>query len=79
VRVFRVHIGPHESTLLHEHQLHKIVVYLTDANVRVTNADGKVEMSTHKAGDIVESAAAKHGEQNMNGTPVETIVTELRY
>lgn len=79
VRVFRVHIGPHESTPMHEHQLHRIVVYLTDANVRATGADGKVETSAHKAGDIIESGAARHGEQNLTGNPVETIVTELKY
>jgi quercetin dioxygenase-like cupin family protein len=79
VRVFRVHIGPHESTPMHEHQLHRIVVYLTDATVRVTGADGKVETSAHKAGDIVESGAARHGEQNLTGNAIETIVTELKY
>ena len=79
VRVFRVHIGPHESTPMHEHQLHRIVVYLTDANVRSAGADGKVETSAHKAGEIIESGAARHGEQNLTGNPVETIVTELKY
>lgn len=79
VRVFRVHMGPHESSPLHEHQLHRIVVYLTDATVRVTSADGKVETATHKAGDIIESGAAKHGERNLTGNPIEVIVAELKY
>jgi quercetin dioxygenase-like cupin family protein len=79
VRVFRVHMGPHDSTPMHEHQLHRIVVYLTDSSVRVTNADGKVDMVNHKAGDIVESGSARHGEQNLTANPVETIVTELKY
>src|SRR5271165_557042 len=39
VRVFRVKIGPHESTPMHEHQLNRIMLYLTDASVRVTNSD----------------------------------------
>jgi quercetin dioxygenase-like cupin family protein len=30
VRVFRVKFGPHESAPLHEHQLNRIMVYLTD-------------------------------------------------
>jgi quercetin dioxygenase-like cupin family protein len=79
VRVFRVRIGPHESSPMHEHQLHRIVVYLTDAAVRVTTVDGKVETASHKAGDIVESAAAKHSEQNMTGSPIVVLVTELKY
>jgi quercetin dioxygenase-like cupin family protein len=79
VRVFRVNIGPHESTPMHEHQLHRIMVYLADANVRVTNADGKVETTPHKAGEILEGGAAKHSEQNLGDTPVQVIVTELKY
>jgi quercetin dioxygenase-like cupin family protein len=79
VRVFRVHFGPHEGAPMHEHQLHRIIVYLTDANMRVTSADGKVEVTPHKAGDIVEGGPAKHSEQNLTDKPVETIVTELKY
>jgi quercetin dioxygenase-like cupin family protein len=79
VRVFRVKFGPHESTPMHEHQLKRIVVYLTDAAIRVTSADGKVDMTPHKAGDVVEGGAGKHGEQNTTDKPVELIVTELKY
>lgn len=79
VRVFHVKIGPHESTPMHEHQLNRINVYLTDANVRVTNADGKVETTQHKMGDIITGGAAKHSEQNLGDKPVEVMVTELRY
>ena len=79
VRVFRVKIGPHESTPMHEHQLNRINVYLTDANVRVTNADGKVDTTPHKMGDIITGGAAKHSEQNLSDKPVEVIVTELKY
>ena len=79
VRVFRVHIGPHESTPMHEHQLSRIMVYLTDASVRVTYSDGKVELTPHKAGDILQGGAAKHSEQNTADKPVEVIVTELKY
>jgi quercetin dioxygenase-like cupin family protein len=79
VRVFRVHIGPHESTPMHEHQLHRVMVYLTDANVRVTSADAKVDTTPHKAGDILEGGAARHSEENLGDKPVEVIVTELKY
>ena len=79
VRVFRAHYGPHESTPMHEHQLHRIMVYLTDSNARITNADGTVQISTHKAGDIAEGGPARHSEQNLLDKPVETIVTELKY
>jgi hypothetical protein len=79
VRVFRVKYGPHEGSPMHEHQLHRIIVYLTDATTRSTTADGKVETATHHAGDIREGGPGKHSEENVTANPVETIVTELKY
>jgi uncharacterized RmlC-like cupin family protein len=79
VRVFRVKIGPRETTPMHEHQLTRVMVYLGDATVRVTNADGKVETTTQKAGEIMEGGAAKHGEENLTDKPYEVLVTELKY
>jgi quercetin dioxygenase-like cupin family protein len=79
VRVFRVRFGPHEAAPLHEHQLNRVMVYLTDAKVQVTYADGKVELIPHKAGDIAQGGASKHKEQNTTDQPVEVLVTELKY
>ncbi len=79
VRVFRVKIAPHASTPMHEHTLKRIVTYLTDANTRVTGADGKVENQQHKAGDVVWGEHAKHKEQNLSDKPLEVVVTELKY
>jgi len=55
------------------------MVYLADANVRVTGADGKVETTLHRAGEILEGGAARHSERNLGDTPVQVIVTELKY
>jgi quercetin dioxygenase-like cupin family protein len=79
VRVFRVRFGPHESAPLHEHQLTRITVYLTDAKVQVTYADGKVELIPRKAGDIAQGGPSTHKEQNTTDQPVELLVTELKY
>ncbi len=79
VRVFRVIVGPHVATPMHEHTLKRIVTYLTDANVRVTGADGKVETQHHKASDVVWGEHAKHSEQNLSDKPFEVVVTELKY
>jgi len=63
VRVFRVKIGPHESTPMHEHVLSRVVVYLTGQNFRVTGADGKVdpkgvEEARKKAQDVLKQLKA---------------------
>jgi quercetin dioxygenase-like cupin family protein len=78
VRVFRVTIGAHESAPLHEHVLNRVVVYLTDQNLRVTGSDGKAETQNRHAGDIVWAEAGKHQEQNVSDKPFEAIVVELK-
>ncbi len=79
VRVFRAKYGPHEATPPHEHQLNRIMIALTDTSAKVTGADGKVESSAHKAGDIYKGGPAKHSEVNTLDKGTETIVVELKY
>jgi quercetin dioxygenase-like cupin family protein len=79
VRVFRVHFGPHESVPMHEHQLNRVMLYLTDAKVESTSADGKVELVPHKAGEVGQGGALKHKETNTSDQPVDVLVTELKY
>jgi quercetin dioxygenase-like cupin family protein len=78
VRVLRVKFGPHEGAPLHEHVLNRVVTCLTDQNVRVTGADGKVVTLVHKAGEATWGGPATHKEENLNDTPFEAIVVELR-
>ncbi|WP_031497958.1 hypothetical protein [Bryobacter aggregatus] len=78
VRVVRVKFGPRESAPLHEHQLDRVVFYLTDAEIRVTNAEGKAEITPRKAGEVVYGKAAKHEELNTTGKAVEILMTELK-
>jgi|ERR1051326_5712456 quercetin dioxygenase-like cupin family protein len=78
VRVFRVKIGPHEKVPLHEHVLNRVVVYLTGQSFRVTNADGKVDMQSHQAGDISWGEPARHQEENLTAQPFEVVVVELK-
>ena len=77
VRVLRVRFAPGEGAPLHEHKLNRVVVCLTDQKVNVT-ADGKTELTQHKAGDVSWGGAAKHSEQNVAGGPFEVVVVELK-
>jgi quercetin dioxygenase-like cupin family protein len=65
VRVLRVHYGPHENGVLHEHKLNHIVVYLND------QAKGK-------AGEVRLDEPATHTEQNPLDHPVERIAIDLK-
>jgi quercetin dioxygenase-like cupin family protein len=78
VRVFRVKIGPHESTPIHEHVTNRVLTYLTDQQFRVTSTEGKVDMPVHKAGDISWGVPAKHKEENLSDKPFEAVVTEFK-
>ncbi len=77
VRVIRSKIGPHEKTGMHAHP-NNVVVYLTDANVRSTSADGKATEVHGKAGQAVWRDALKHDAENLSDKPLEVIVVELK-
>jgi hypothetical protein len=79
VRVLRVHMAARHSVPLHEHQLDRVVVYLTDQNTRITPVDGTPETSQHKAGEASWGGPAKHREENLNDAPFEAVVVELKY
>jgi quercetin dioxygenase-like cupin family protein len=78
VRVLHVKIGPGQSTPLHEHGLNRVVTYLADQKMRVTTPDGKSEIVEHKAGDVSLAGPGKHKEENVNSTPFEVMVVELK-
>jgi hypothetical protein len=78
VRVIRAHFGPHESTPMHEHTLNRIIVFLTDSNIRVTGADGTAAMTQRKAGEALWSVPAAHKEENLNDAPFEVLAIEIK-
>ncbi len=78
VRVLRAHYGPREAGPLHEHILNRVTVYLTDANVKVTTPDGKVQVMRAAAGDARMAGAAKHREENLNLLPFEVLAVEFK-
>jgi hypothetical protein len=65
VRVLRIHFGPHEKGIEHEHILNRVVLYLND-------------QGGAKADDVRVSGAAVHTEQNERDTPAERIAVELK-
>ncbi len=78
VRVLRVHYDPQQAGPMHEHILNRVMVFLTDAKVKVTAADGSVQMMNANAGDVRTGGAIKHQEANVSLQPVEVLVVELK-
>lgn len=78
VRVVRVKLGAHRKVPEHEHQLNRVVVYLTDQNASMTGSDGHTTTSQHKPGEVSWAGPAKHREENLMDKPFEAIVVELK-
>ena len=77
VRVLRVHLGPKESSPMHEHPP-SIVITLTDVRLKFTLPDGKTEERTATAGSVRHRAAIKHAAENLNDKDFEAIEVELK-
>ena len=78
VRVLRSRIGAKGSVPLHEHGLHRVVVFITDQDFKITKADGTVDLVKHKAGDVIWSAPVTHKEENLSGQPFEIAIIEIK-
>jgi quercetin dioxygenase-like cupin family protein len=77
VRVLRVHYGPHEKSVLHSHP-DSVAVFLTDGSVRFTDANGKTQDVTGKAGQAMYTPAQVHLPENTGDAAFELILVELK-
>jgi quercetin dioxygenase-like cupin family protein len=77
VRVLRITYAPGEKSVMHEHPA-AVAVFITDAHVKFTMADGKTEESTQKAGSTMMTEAGKHIPENIGTAPFEVILVELK-
>jgi quercetin dioxygenase-like cupin family protein len=77
VRVWRSKLAPHEKTPLAEH-LPLVVVYLTDARLRITGANGRTNDVMQEAGSVAYRSGASDAEENLSARPLEAIVVELK-
>jgi quercetin dioxygenase-like cupin family protein len=77
-RVLHVRIGAKQKVPLHEHALNRIVVYLTDAHMQVTEEGGKMIDTVMKAGEVRFSGTGKHSEENIGAGAVEVVVVEVK-
>jgi uncharacterized RmlC-like cupin family protein len=78
VRVLHVRVGPNRSVPFHEHGLNRVVVFMTDANLKVTDEGGNATALTAKAGEVRWGGTAKHAEENLATGEFEVVVVELK-
>lgn len=77
VRVLRVKYGVKEKSSLHEHPA-LVSVFLTDATVKMTGADGKSTEMPVKAGSAMWNDGTKHLPENIGDKPFEVILVEMK-
>ncbi|MCC6395095.1 MAG: hypothetical protein IT167_31175 [Bryobacterales bacterium] len=78
VRVIRAKFEAGYQAPMHEHTLPRVAVYLTDYQLKVTGADGKMTTPHGPAGQVLLGGPSKHTELNTSGKPFEVLVVELK-
>jgi quercetin dioxygenase-like cupin family protein len=77
VRVLRSHFAPHASHGMHQHP-NTVLIYLSDADIRVTNVDGTVQEVHRKSGDVAYVDPVLHSELNLSDKPADVVLVELK-
>jgi quercetin dioxygenase-like cupin family protein len=77
VRVLRIHYGPGERSVMHEHP-DAVAVLLTPGQFRFSQPDGQVQDVQAQAGDATWSPASVHLPENTGSAPMEVVLVELK-
>jgi hypothetical protein len=72
ILVLRIRLDPHEKTPMHQ-VTPRMVVWLTDAHLRDTFADGKAIELRRNAGATEWVPAQKHSGENLSNQPIEFV------
>jgi len=77
VRTLRLKEGARDKMPMHELS-DSVIVYLTDAHEKFTGADGRVQETNHKAGEVSYTDAVRQTRENLSDAPLECVVVELK-
>jgi quercetin dioxygenase-like cupin family protein len=72
VQVVRIIIGPHEKIPMHD-LTPRVVVLLTDQDLKVTLPNGESREEHHKAGESMWVPGGRHAGENLSEKPIEFI------
>jgi len=77
VRVLRIHYAPGEKSVMHAHP-DSVAVFLGDSTATMTFPDGKSQVMTMKAQDVMFTPAGEHLPEDTGKTPVDLVLVELK-
>ena len=72
VTVIRLQMAPHQKTAMHE-VTPRVVVWLTDAHLRLTFPDGSTRDLRQRAGDTGWLSRQRHAGENLGDAPIEFV------
>jgi hypothetical protein len=72
VQVVRITIGPHEQIPMHD-VTPRVVVLLTDQDLKLTFPNGESREEHHKAGESMWVSGGRHIGENLSDRPIEFI------
>ena len=79
-RVFREHMGPRDTMIMHQHPLPgAVIVMLTDRHNRLTAPDKTFKEFQNKAGFVMWSNASTHQSENLDAINFEALQIEPRH
>jgi hypothetical protein len=79
VRVLNVVDQPHSPSALHQHELNRVMIYLTSGDLDVRYQDGHVDKQHWKVEQVAWSpAGGMHISENVGATPLHIIEVELK-
>ena len=77
VRVFREHLGPHETMPMHQHPPPgAVIVFITPRNNHLVYFDGSAKDFHNEAGDVIWTAPTTHKSENSTGAQFTAIQIE---
>jgi quercetin dioxygenase-like cupin family protein len=77
VRVLRIHYGPHETSVMHDHP-DGVVTYLSDGHMRFLLPGGKTVDSVGKAGASIWAPGGPHKPTNLSNQPMDAVLVEMK-
>ena len=73
VTVVRIRMAPHEKTPMHDIPTARVVIWLTDANLKETLPGGAVRNDKVRAGDVEWVPVTRHQGENLGDDPIEFV------
>ena len=77
VRILRIQYGPGEKSVMHSHP-DGVVIYLTDAETKMTFPDGTTVVNSGKAGTVQAAPGGPHLPQNTGTKAMELLLVEFK-